>query len=66
MSVWSLFVFVPCRYGRVTVDINGDTQNERPTTHLAILDIFLVAQRMIDDNADRLTAIRTVKGFLSQ
>lgn len=64
--VWPLFVFVTRGNGRVVVRVNGDTQDERPTAHLAVLDVFLVPKRMIDDNADWLAAIGTVKGLFRQ
>jgi hypothetical protein len=44
---------------RLIVRIDPHRNIDRTTTHLAILDITLIARGCIDQNGDALTAIRT-------
>ena len=41
--------------------VDGNTEHERPATHLTVLDVFLLADGMIDDDGNRLSAVGAIQ-----
>lgn len=54
-----LFVVAAGRNPRLPAVIQGYVYVDRPATHLAVLDVFLISGRAIDQQDDALSAVRT-------
>lgn len=56
---WSLFIIAADRNPRLPAVIHDHVYIDRPATNLAVLDVFLISARSIDQHDNSLSAIRT-------
>ena len=56
-------VLSPCLHGNGTVFVHADRDIDRPAAHVAVLDVLLLVDRIIDGDVDGFAAVGTMDGF---